>query len=445
MKKLGNGKKHVKYKDRTGCNFCMIKIGVEIPDEKFAGVDLSNPELGNPGVGGSEYLFTLLASQLKKRGLDITIYHYSENALPDGSCDYIVKDSIDMLKKANFDGMDILIHQVGKTTEWYQTLEKTSIKSVAWSHVYLDYDELKDVRKCNNVKRVVFVGKEEYDSYIDDDVIKKSTYIFNMIPMESAAAKRELNKRIITYVGSLVPAKGFHKLAQIWPDIIKKVPDAELYVLGNGKVYDRNAKLGKFGISQEDYENSFMKYLTDDKEAILPSVHFLGIVGNEKVDIFKKTAVGVVNPTALTETFCVSAVEMEYAYVPVISRKKWGLLDTVDDGKTGYLFSNSSDFIEKMVCLLNNEELNQNMGKKAHEFVKDNFDMNRIIPLWISLIDEIDKDIPVKYLGVQKNWSNDYKWIKGCIRFFRFNMSLVWLPSFHDLKNMLKKTLKGKN
>ena len=309
----------------------------------------------------------------------------------------------------------------------------------------MDYDELKDVRKCNNVKRVVFVGKEEYDSYIDDDVIKKSTYIFNMIPMESAAAKRELNKRIITYVGSLVPAKGFHKLAQIWPDIIKKVPDAELYVIGNGKVYDRNAKLGKFGISQEDYENSFMKYLTDDKEAILPSVHFLGIVGNEKVDIFKKTAVGVVNPTALTETFCVSAVEMEYAYVPVISRKKWGLLDTVDDGKTGYLFSNSSDFIEKMVCLLNNEELNQNMGKKAHEFVKDNFDMNRIIPLWISLIDEIDKDIPVKYLGVQKNWSNDYKWIKGCIRFFRFNMSLVWLPSFHDLKNMLKKTLKGKN
>ena len=66
MKKLGNGKKYVKYKDRTGCNFCMIKIGVEIPDEKFAGVDLRNPELGNPGVGGSEYLFTLLASQLKK-------------------------------------------------------------------------------------------------------------------------------------------------------------------------------------------------------------------------------------------------------------------------------------------------------------------------------------------------------------------------------------------
>ena len=265
-----------------------------------------------------------------------------------------------------------------------------------------------------------------------------------MIPMESDTAKRELSKKSVTYVGSLVPAKGFHKLAQIWPDILKKVPDAELYVIGTGKVYDRNARLGKFGISQEDYENSFMKFLTDDNGTILPSVHFLGIVGSEKVDIFKNTAVGVVNPTALTETFCVSAVEMEYAYVPVISRKKWGLLDTIDDGETGYLFRNSSDFVEKMVYLLNNDELNQNMGEKAHEFVKENFDMNRIIPQWISLIEDIDKDISVEYLDVQKNWSNDYKWIKGCIRFFRFDMSLAWLPSFHDLKNMLKTTLKMK-
>lgn len=423
----------------------MIKIGVEIPDEKFSGVDLSNPELGNPGVGGSEYLFTLLASQLKKRELNITIYHYNENVLPEGVCDYIVKDSIDMLNKAESDGIDILIHQVGKTAKWYQTLENTCIKSVAWSHIYLEYDELKAVRKCNNVKRVVFVGKEEYDSYIDDDVIKKSTYIFNMIPMESVAVKRERNKKIVTYVGSLVPAKGFHKLAQIWPEIIKKVPNAELYVIGNGKVYDRNAKLGKFGISQEDYENSFMKYLTDNKGTILPSVHFLGIVGNEKIEIFKNTAVGVVNPTALTETFCMSAVEMEYAYVPVISRRKWGLLDTVDDGKTGYLFRNSSDFIKKMVCLLNNDEVNQNMGEKAHAFVKENFNMNKIIPLWISLIDEIDKNISAEYQGVQKNWNNDYKWIKGCLRFLRFNMGLAWLPSFYDVKNVLKTALKGKN
>ena len=107
-----------------------------------------------------------------------------------------------------------------------------------------------------------------------------------MVPIKEKVCNRIIDVPIVTYVGSLVPAKGFHRLAQIWPEVISKVPNAELYVIGNGKVYDRNAKLGKYGISQSDYENQFMKYLTDDEGEILKSVHFCGIVGKEKRDIF---------------------------------------------------------------------------------------------------------------------------------------------------------------
>lgn len=66
------------------------------------------------------------------------------------------------------------------------------------------------------MKRVVFVGKEEYDSYIDDDIISKSTYIYNMVPIKEKVCNRIIDVPIVTYVGSLVPAKGFHRLAQIW-------------------------------------------------------------------------------------------------------------------------------------------------------------------------------------------------------------------------------------
>ena len=27
----------------------MIKVGIEVPDQNFSGIDLSQPELGNPG------------------------------------------------------------------------------------------------------------------------------------------------------------------------------------------------------------------------------------------------------------------------------------------------------------------------------------------------------------------------------------------------------------
>lgn len=63
---------------------------------------------------------------------------------------------------------------------------------------------------------------------------------------------------------------------------IKKVPQAQLYVIGGGNLYNRNAVMGKYGIATQEYENEFMPYITDDDGKILPSVHFCGILGKEK-------------------------------------------------------------------------------------------------------------------------------------------------------------------
>ena len=262
-----------------------------------------------------------------------------------------------------------------------------------------------------------------------------------MIPTKISAQERNHNGRTVTYVGSLVPAKGFHELAQIWPSVIREVPDAELNVIGNGKVYNRSAKLGKFGIAQEDYENLFMQYLLDESGQILPSVHFLGIVGTEKSAIFKKTTVGVVNPTALTETFCMSAVEMEYAYIPVVSREKWGLLDTINNKCSGFLFRTKSEFTNQIVEMLKNPRLNYQMGKNAHKFVTERFSVDAIIPDWVDLIMKIDQGKPVQFCKVRCNWKNDYKWIKQGIRFARFTLGFEFLPSFYDIKHAMKMML----
>lgn len=418
-----------------------MKIGIELPDEKLNGIDFSNPELGNPGVGGSEYLFSLLSKELYKKGKDIIVYHYGNNKIYSEIKCRVVKDTKDLLIQAEQDNIDILIHQVGKDSEWYNHIEKSNIYSVAWAHVYLEYEEIKALRICNNVKRIVFVGKEEYDSYIDDDIIAKSTFIYNMIPTNNLAMlrEREIRKPIVTYIGSLVPQKGFHRLAQIWPYIIKEVPNAELNIIGTGKVYDRNARLGKYGIAEQKYEEKFMKYLTDEKGNIFPFVHFLGIIGSEKNDILNHTKVGVVNPTALTETFCMSAVEMEYYCVPVVSRKKWGLLDTVKNNSTGFLFRNNKEFIKKMVLLLKDDSLNSEMGNTAHKFVIKNFSVDVVMPEWIKMLDDIIENNNVEYKRVEGNFLNDYKWIKLIIRFFRINLRLRFLPSFQDFKSIIKK------
>lgn len=415
-----------------------IKLGIEFNDKNLVSVNASEPENGNPGIGGSEYLFALLGRYLQKNSDEFEIYffNYGNSKLPQGVASVNITDNVDMLKKAEAMGIDILIHQVSKSAEWYQELEATKLKAIPWAHVFLPFEELEAIRSCQNVKRVVFVGKEEYDTYIDDDVIAKSAYIYNMINTKRETQQRCVEQPSVTYVGSLVPAKGFHLLAKIWPSVLERVSEAQLNVIGTGKVYDRNAVLGKYGIAQESYENEFITYLTDADGKVLPSVHFLGLLGEEKEDVFRKTAVGVVNPTALTETFCISAVEMQLCGVPVVSRKKWGLLDTIKDGKTGFLYNNEQEFVDCVVELLVNKDLNETYGCQAKEFVKNTFEADILIQQWIRLLKEVYEDVPAVYAKVQGNWGNDFKYLRGILRFLRIKLGLRFLPSVETIKQL---------
>ena len=409
-------------------------------------IDISEPENGNPGIGGSEYLFALLGRYLTRAtdAFDIYFLCHGNAKLPENTTSVLVADDLDMLKKADGLGVDILIHQVSKPAQWYQALGNTNLKAISWAHVFLPFAELQCIRTCKNVKRVVFVGKEEYDTYIDDDIITKSAYIYNMVNTKREPLPRLVNTPIVTYVGSLVPAKGFHLLAKVWPQILKRVPGAQLNVIGTGKVYDRNAVLGSYGIAQESYEKEFMPYLTDAAGNILPSVHFLGLLGEEKEEVFQQTAVGVVNPTAQTETFCISAVEMELCGVPVVSRKKWGLLDTIKNGQTGYLFTDEQEFVQQVCILLLDSALNEKFGRQAQRFVKDSFEADILIQQWIQLFKDVNNNIPAVYAKVRGNWNNDFKYLRGILRFLRIQLRLEFLPSLEELKN-IKSNLQNKN
>lgn len=78
--------------------------------------------------------------------------------------------------------------------------------------------------------------------------------------------KREHN---VCYIGSLHPAKGFQFLAQAWPKVLKEVPDANLFIIGSGKLYGRNAQLGKWGIAKEEFEEEFMPYITQNGKSLI--------------------------------------------------------------------------------------------------------------------------------------------------------------------------------
>jgi len=65
---------------------------------------------------------------------------------------------------------------------------------------------------------------------------------------------------------------------------------------------------------------------------------------------------------------------------PVIATNVGGIPELMKDGKTGFLIEkgNSTQLFEKLSLLLNNLEKSKEMGKKGRNFVKDNFNLDKI-------------------------------------------------------------------
>ena len=65
---------------------------------------------------------------------------------------------------------------------------------------------------------------------------------------------------------------------------------------------------------------------------------------------------------------------------PVVATNVGGIPELMKDGKTGFLIEkdNPTELFDKLSLLLNNLENAQEMGKKGKEFVKSNFNWDKI-------------------------------------------------------------------
>lgn len=381
-----------------------MKIAIFIDNENILGVDCRNPEHGNPGIGGTEYCILLLAQVYKKAypSDEVVLFATKQGMLPKTDAVEIVSGPMEIGKIFKKTQADMLLisavyHGEPLSQEFFKMIEANQIKTILWGHNFYLSDFCNKISECSYVKANVFVGRQQYDRYVDHKVIKKSTYIYNMYPQPVYEARKENSNHTVTYIGSLVPLKGFHVLAQAWKSILTEVPDAELNVIGSGKLYGRNSKLGRYGIADEEYERQFMPGLTEPDGSIMPSVHFWGVLGVEKNDVIRNTCVGVVNPTGRTETFGISALDFESMSVPVVTIAKGGFLDTVLNEETGLLYGHTDDFAKDIIMLLKNDKLNEQYGRDGVQLCKK-FTPDKIIKEWNRLFMKVLNDEKMEYI-----------------------------------------------
>ena len=369
----------------------------------FRNMDLRNPQLGNPGIGGTEYQFVMLSYALVNfSDCEVNLYcREGSNIYPDGVKVHTYRDNSELIEQVKADGNDIFIliaSEEPDSVDIYNRARDAGINIIAWVHNFMGAKLLRILDTNQAVKRIVMVSHENYDHYLDHPAIAKSAYIYCMCDGKRFKLREYPQEPSVTYTGGLYKLKGFHVLASMWKDILTEVPRAKLYVVGSGRLYVKDAKLGSYGLADEEYEPMFMKYLTDESGKIIPSVKFLGTLGAEKSEIYYKTTVGVVNPTGLTENLAMSAVDMEACGVPVVTRAVSGLFEAVHHGETGFLGYNLEEIKKYIILLLKDKELNLRLGRNAKDHAEKTFSPEVVVKQWLKLFDDVLDNRPCEYI-----------------------------------------------
>lgn len=396
----------------------MIRISFYLDNASLFETNWQNVMNGNPGVGGTEYEIVLLAYTLtKKSQYDVTLFaHYVENFPSIIHVKKVnnIRDAINYAEQVNITYL-IFKENPRWIKEHFLDGNIKTVKLIPWCHNYLQPKSLDFYAEMSNIASVICVGREQADLYRDHKLFNKIDYIYNGFPIKNISYRDSLpakdRQNIVTYMGSITRSKGFHILAKAWPIILKSIKDAQLYVIGSGRVYDDNRLLGKYNIADEAYEKEFMKYLTDSNGNILPSVHFMGRMGTEKVEIIKKTKVGVTNPSGETETFGIGVIEFEIMGCEVVTRYCCGHLDTVYNHRNMYK-SHKSKTLAKFICRALNNPSSDSL--KVYQYIQNHFSIEHTTTEWEKLftalengnnkIHDFNKNIP--------NMTFRWKWFR---------------------------------
>ncbi len=271
-------------------------------------------ETGNPGIGGTEFEFLLIAQALARRNPDIRVSLIAPLKLRVNAVRQLTSDDTpDALRRlCRREGVTVLVMESRVDSEYLEVFRNENVRLILWAHCFTSRERIREIERNPAVRQLVCVGHEQLEMLRDHDVFSKATFIYNCVPVPEFLPKMvkqhpfEEREPIVAYLGSLHYMKGFHLLAAAWRRIRAAVPGATLHVLGGTS----GETLGPCGIASPKYESQFVQHLLESDGKLMDSVVFHGNVGKEKWEMLCRAKVGVPNPSGRSETFCLSLIEM---------------------------------------------------------------------------------------------------------------------------------------
>jgi trehalose synthase len=155
--------------------------------------------------------------------------------------------------------------------------------------------------------------------------------------------------------------------------LVRKQIDARLVLLGN------------FATDDPEGEEIFHSLCAcrDERILILTSGDDTALVNA------LQTRAAVVLQKSLREGFGLTVAEAMWKGTPVIGGNVGGIRYQIDDGVNGFLISSIEETAKRIVQLVDDKELRDEMGHKARETVRKNFLLTRYLEQYLDLFAEL--------------------------------------------------------
>lgn len=147
--------------------------------------------------------------------------------------------------------------------------------------------------------------------------------------------------------------------------------DCRLVLLGSSATDDPEGK----GV----YE-SLLRYREEDERIIILSFDDSALVNA----LQRKAA--IVLQKSIREGFGLTVAEAMWKGTPVIGGDVGGIRHQIEDGENGFLVSSVEEAAERIVRLIEDEDLREQMGGKAKESVRERFLLTRYLEQYLDLL-----------------------------------------------------------
>lgn len=187
----------------------------------------------------------------------------------------------------------------------------------------------------------------------------------------------DLRRPLIAQVSRFDPWKDPLGVIQAYRMVKEEIPDVQLLLAGS-LAHDDPEGL-------RYYETVIAERGEDRDIAVLSNFHQ---VGNTAVNCFQRAA-QVVIQKSLREGFGLTVSEAAWKGKPIVGGRAGGITLQIRDGETGYLVETVEECATRILELLRDPGLVQEMGEAARELVRERFLTTRELGDWLDLFGDL--------------------------------------------------------